>query len=71
MRSWRALWASLAIWAFLGWCYVILRILLNGSDAWWTEEFIMGIPVSFYMIGIGWYIIGFIATWRALCGESQ
>lgn len=70
MRSWRALWASLAIWAFLGWTYVILRILLNGSDAWWTEEFIMGIPISFYMIGIGAYVIGFIATWRALCGES-
>jgi len=66
MKQWRALWAAMALWAFFGWIYVVLRILLNGSDAWWTEEFIMGIPISFYMIGIGAYVIGFIATWRAL-----
>lgn len=69
MRSWRALWASMAIWAFLGWMYVISRILLY-PEIGLGEDFIMGIPISFWMLGIGWYVIGFIATWRALCGES-
>jgi len=66
MKNWRAIWAALALWAFFGWMYVILRILCNGNDAWWTEEFIAGIPISFWMIGIGFFILGFIATVGAL-----
>jgi len=69
MRSWRALWAAMAIWAFLGWTYVVARLLFFPEISW-DEEFIMGIPFTFWMLGIGWYVIGFIATWRALCGES-
>ena len=66
MSRGRAIAAGLAIWCFAGWLYVILRILLNGSDAWWTEEFIMGIPVSFWMIGIGFFVLGFLGTIVAL-----
>jgi len=67
MKNWRAFWAAFAIWAFLGWCYVCARIIY-GVDPF--DEFISGIPVSFYLLGIGWYVIGLIATWRALCCES-
>jgi len=70
MKQWRALWAAMALWAFLGWMYVISRILLY-PEIGLGEDFIGGIPVSFWMLGVGWYVIGFIATWRALCGESQ
>jgi hypothetical protein len=66
MPRWTAFWMALALWSFLAWLYVILRILLNGSDAWWTEEFISGIPISFWMLGIGAFILGFVATINAL-----
>lgn len=65
MRSWRALWAAMAIWAFIGWMYVVVRLLMYPEIAF-NEPFIEGIPVAFWMMGIGTYIIGFIATWRAL-----
>lgn len=55
----------MAIWAFFGWMYVISRLLLF-PEIDFTEPFIFGIPIEFWMLGIGWYVIGFIATWRAL-----
>ena len=69
MRRWRSLWAALAIWAFFGWVYVITRLLMYPEIAF-NEPFIEGLPFSFWVMGVGWYVIGFIATWRALCGES-
>lgn len=63
MKQWRALWAAMALWAFLGWMYIIMRIL-GGIDP--LDEFIAGIPVTFWVLGIGAYVLGFVATWRAL-----
>jgi len=69
MRSWRALWAAFAIWAFLGWAYVCAR-LLNPAIGF-EEPFIEGIPVAFWMMAIGAFLLGFVATWRALIDGSD
>jgi len=65
MKAWRALWAAMALWAFFGWMYVITRLLMYPEISF-GEEFIGGIPVSFWMIGIGFFILGFIGTVGAL-----
>jgi len=65
MKGWRALWSALAIWAFFGWMYVITRLLMY-PEIFADEPFIEGIPISFWMIGIGFFILGFIATVGAL-----
>lgn len=70
MSRGRAIAAALGIWCAFGWLYVITRILANGSDAWWTEEFIYGIPISFWMLGIGFFILGFIGTAVALADNK-
>jgi len=65
MRFWKAVWAALALWAFFGWIYVITRLLMY-PDIAFNEPFIEGIPISFWMIGIGFFILGFICTVGAL-----
>jgi len=65
MKGWRAVWVALALWAFFGWIYVITRLLMFPQIAF-NEDFIAGIPISFWMIGIGFFILGFIGTVGAL-----
>jgi len=60
----------MALWAFFGWLYVITRLLMFPEIAF-NEPFIEGLPISFWMIGIVFFILGWIGTWRALCGECQ
>ena len=68
MRHWRALWAALAISAFFGWIYVITRLLMYPDTAF-SEPFIDGIPVSFWAMGIGFFVLGFLGTVGALWDE--
>lgn len=63
MKNWRAIWAAMALWAFFGWCYIIARIL-TGIDP--RNLFIDEIPIMFGVIGIGFFILGFIGTVGAL-----
>jgi len=65
MKLWRAIWAALALWAFFGWMYVITRLLMF-PEIDLNEPFIFGIPIEFWMIGIGFFILGFIGTVGAL-----
>lgn len=65
MKNWKAWWAAMALWAFFGWVYVIVRLLMYPEIAF-NEPFIYGIPISFWMMGIGFFIIGFFATVGAL-----
>jgi len=70
MKQWRALWAAMALWAFFGWIYVITRLLMYPEISF-NEPFIEGIPIAFWMIGIGAFLLGFVATWRALINGSD
>lgn len=65
MKRWKAIWIALAMWAFFGWIYVITRLLMYPEIAF-DEPFIEGIPISFWAMGIGFFILGFIATVGAL-----
>jgi len=65
MKGWRAVWTALALWAFFGWLYVVVRIIWF-TNAAFSEPFIDGIPISFWMLGIGFFILGFIGTVGAL-----
>ena len=69
MRRWQALWASVALWAFLCWVYVVSRLLMYPEIAF-NEPFIEGIPITFWAMGIVSFLVGFMATVGALWSEG-
>jgi hypothetical protein len=65
MTTWKAWWAAMAIWCLFGWTYVCVRIIAYPNAAF-SEPFIDGIPISFWMLGTVFFILGFAGTVGAL-----
>lgn len=70
MSTWRSWWTALALWAFFGWAYVVARLLMYPEIAF-NEPFIDGLPFTFWMMGIGFFILGFLGTVMALRTHSE
>lgn len=59
MKEWaRPLAFTVALYTGLIWGYVVLRILTLNDAACWSTQFIDGIPVTFWQLGI----VAFIAS---------
>ncbi len=59
-RFFRALVLTVALFSFLLWLYIVLRIVFNRVSM--AADFIYGVHVSFWVMGAGAFVVSFLAT---------